>query len=309
MTETVSDDNFIKFADRLVSKLKKPGHFFEVGDMTVRKTKTAYEIKTGDSVFVVDDASKLAKTLAERISSPSARFEALTKFHSESLFKKLSSLDGKEFGNGEYRLVVAKGGEISFAKKSGNAWEKVSIETVPETVQTEAMKNIFGERLVRKASIEASKISRNPEDYVTMKERLAFISKFGEASWAKAVKGFGTRIANWESKIAGHGSEGAVDSHGHAVGGRGKIARFFLGEHGSSWKGSIAWGAATQLIGPTWGIFSGEGLDGFEKLSKKDAVDLAIEILLFRYVSAGRAVLYNFLYDVQDETGIKPVTK
>lgn len=73
-------------------------------------------------------------------------------------------------------------------------------------------------------------------------------------------------MKEFEAKAAGRGDSHGHDAHGHGGGGRGMVKSFLFGEHGSTWGGSFAWGAATQLVGPVWGIVNGEGLSRFEKM-------------------------------------------
>lgn len=270
----ITDAKFKDFATALVGKLKKTGDKFEADGYSVVRNSDGYSVKIGDKTVVIDTPELVVKEITEQVFKPLSRVDFLSKFASDKLKERLSSLHRSDLGEG-FRLT-SENGVFGFEKKVGNGWEKVASKDVPETVQDKAGEMVFGNQVLAKAEGFMNRIAANPERLASEAEKKGFIAKFGEKSWIKAITTF-------EEKLAGQGA-GGHDAHGHATAGRGKIASFFFGEHGSSWGQSLGWGAATQLIGPAWGIVSGEGIDRFKKMGQDEAVDFLVETLLFRYV-------------------------
>lgn len=101
----------------------------------------------------------------------------------------------------------------------------------------------------------------------------------------------------------------AVGDIGHGWRSNFGIPRIILGQHGSSWKGAVGFGAASQLSIPAYQSFSNGNLDAFrnyfQNFSEKDAVETLAEILLFRYVSWVRALAYNFGHTMYEEISAK----
>lgn len=286
----ISDSRFESFANAVVGNLKKTGDKYSVEGVSITKGERMYELKIGEKTFSVETREGVANRLAQEISTPASRLDFLSKFGHEKLIAKLAKLDKALLENGEYRLSY-ENGKFGFEKRVAQGeWTKVPTEQVPESVQKGAGELVFGKKEFAKAESALNRLSKKPEDYVSPGEKKAFVSRFGEVAWIKAVK-------NFEAKLAGAGGDHGHGGHGE--GGRHGILGFFFGSHGGSWKSSIAWGLGLQVPGvvkDTLNGKQGDWLAGIEKLSAKDAAEALAETLLFRYVSAGRALIYTGAY-------------
>lgn len=138
----VSDENFERFAYSIASRLKKPGDQFVLGETVIAKTSNGYSIKKGNETTVLDSPALVAKELSERIASPGARFEFLSKFASDRLSGKLRSFDKTEIAGTDFRMVF-ENGAVAFEKRAGNGWQKAAPDTVPENVSAKAAEIVF----------------------------------------------------------------------------------------------------------------------------------------------------------------------
>lgn len=286
----VTDAGFRRFSEDLVARLQRVGDKVEAEGYSIVRKADGYELKIGDKTLHIDTPDLVVREIMEKVAQPHARTEFLMKFAADGLKERFAAFHHRNLVD-DYRLTF-ENGAFGFEKKAGNGWQKVSGENVPENVRAKAGEVVFGPEGVARAEGMLARMAENPEQLVTPAEKSWFVKKFGEKNWLKAMKEF-------EAKAAGRGDSHGHDAHGHGGGGRGKIKSFFLGDHGSTWGGSFAWGVSTQLVGPVWGVITGKGIDTDVTLEEAGhkAVDLLVETLMFRYVSAGRAIFYTVMYN------------
>lgn len=279
----VSDARFLAVSKEFGSRLRKAGDTFEADGFSVARTTSGYELKTGNSVTRYDTLDDLAAGLSAQVKTPAARLEFLSKFANEKLQKRLVSLDRTEVGEG-YR-IVHENGKIAYQKKVGNGWEPVKAEAVPENVQANAAEAVFGSKALENLSGTMRAVAKNPESLASSQEKKSFVAMFGENAWISAIRKF-------EAKLAG--LDAVRDSHGHAHGWRTHgIQKWILGERGSGFLKSLGWAGAGQLFVPSFNAFNTMSLEPFRELGRKDAEELLLYTLLFRYVSTGRALVYS----------------